>query len=297
MISSRTLSTPVLDAASSSYTSGCSPAAISLHCSHVPSGRCPGPCSHIRAFARMRAMVVLPVPRGPQNRYAWLVRPSSTAFSSVETTCCWPTTWSNVCGRYFLYRDSIAPPARRGATPPAMPPRHRVAGLVVWGISIAAGGLATHRSRGAGCLAATDRADRLPRFSPHAAAILLRRATSAVLIFHLSLCIYGVCPVESILLVYHAIPIEVHSQSNINFCYNYPPLLHMAAFSDSCSSAQEPRAVESSHPRWQCRGHTWTGGLRHEAHGRTFGCPAHHASPQGSARRPAQPSPRRAPGS
>ena len=52
-------------------------------------------------------MVVLPVPRGPQNKYAWERRPSATACSRVETICCWPTTLSNVSGRYFLYSDSI----------------------------------------------------------------------------------------------------------------------------------------------------------------------------------------------
>ena len=87
------------------------------HYSQVPSGRWPSPCSHMRAFARMRAMVVLPVPRGPQKRYAWLVRPSHTARSSVETTCAWPTTCSNVCGRYLRYSDSMGPPAIVTARP------------------------------------------------------------------------------------------------------------------------------------------------------------------------------------
>ena len=68
MISSRTFSTPVRDAASSSYTSGCSPFAIITQSSHVPSGSGVGPCSHSSAFASRRAVVVLPVPRGPVNR-------------------------------------------------------------------------------------------------------------------------------------------------------------------------------------------------------------------------------------
>ncbi|CDD39170.1 unknown [Collinsella sp. CAG:398] len=46
-------------------------------------------------------MVVLPVPRGPQNRYAWLKRPSVMACSNVETICRCPTTLSNVNGRYL----------------------------------------------------------------------------------------------------------------------------------------------------------------------------------------------------
>ena len=55
-------------------------------------------------------MVVLPVPRGPQNRYAWDRRPSVMACSSVETICCWPTTESKVSGRYFRYNDSMGAP-------------------------------------------------------------------------------------------------------------------------------------------------------------------------------------------
>ena len=52
-------------------------------------------------------MVVLPVPRGPQNRYAWDVRPSARAFSSILTMCFWPTIESKVCGRYLQYSDSM----------------------------------------------------------------------------------------------------------------------------------------------------------------------------------------------
>ena len=37
-------------------------------------------------LARMRAEVVLPVPRGPENRYAWPSRPSATAVRSARTT-------------------------------------------------------------------------------------------------------------------------------------------------------------------------------------------------------------------
>ncbi len=68
MISSRTFSTPVREAASSSYTSGWVPLAISRHSSQVPSGSGVGPFSHSSALAKSRAVVVLPVPRGPVNR-------------------------------------------------------------------------------------------------------------------------------------------------------------------------------------------------------------------------------------
>lgn len=36
----------------------------------VPHGVGVGPCSQFRHLARMRALVVLPHPRGPLNRYA-----------------------------------------------------------------------------------------------------------------------------------------------------------------------------------------------------------------------------------
>ncbi len=37
---------------------------------HSPHGVGVGPCSQFRQRARMRALVVLPQPRGPLNRYA-----------------------------------------------------------------------------------------------------------------------------------------------------------------------------------------------------------------------------------
>ena len=52
--------------------------------------------------ARRRAQVVLPTPRGPENRNAWASCPSDIAFLSVLETCDCPTTESKVEGRYFL---------------------------------------------------------------------------------------------------------------------------------------------------------------------------------------------------
>src|SRR5438876_5324444 len=52
----------------------------------------------------MRAVEVLPVPRGPQNRKACDSRPSRTAPTKARTTCSWPTTSSGDCGRYLRYR-------------------------------------------------------------------------------------------------------------------------------------------------------------------------------------------------
>src|SRR3954469_17043015 len=103
--SSRASSTPPCDAASISTTSRCEPAAIRRHCSHLPHGSGVGPCSQLTILARIRAVDVLPVPRGPQNRYAWAMRFSRTAPTSARTTCSCPRTSSGVCGRYFRYSD------------------------------------------------------------------------------------------------------------------------------------------------------------------------------------------------
>ena len=65
MITSRTLSTPVWVAASISRTSMSRPSAISTQASHWPQGSAVGPLTQFSARARMRAVVVLPTPRGP----------------------------------------------------------------------------------------------------------------------------------------------------------------------------------------------------------------------------------------
>ena len=50
----------------------------------------------------MRAEEVLPQPRGPENRYAWLILPLSSEVHSGSVTCSCPTTSAKVAGRYFL---------------------------------------------------------------------------------------------------------------------------------------------------------------------------------------------------
>ena len=71
MITSRTLSMPVWVAASISRTSMSRPAAISRQASQMPHGSAVGPCSQFSARASMRAVVVLPTPRGPAKTNAW----------------------------------------------------------------------------------------------------------------------------------------------------------------------------------------------------------------------------------
>ena len=70
IITSRTLSTPVLDAASISSTSIEFPEAISRHETHSRHGLPVTPVAQFKPFAKMRAVVVLPVPRTPEKRYA-----------------------------------------------------------------------------------------------------------------------------------------------------------------------------------------------------------------------------------
>ena len=63
-------SMPRCDAASISTTSSEVPAEIETHAWQVPSGVVVGPDAQLSAFARIRAIDVLPVPRGPAKRYA-----------------------------------------------------------------------------------------------------------------------------------------------------------------------------------------------------------------------------------
>ena len=71
--------------------------------SHRLQGAPSSGCRQLTALARIRAQVVLPVPRVPVNRYAWAVRPSATWRWSVPVMWSWPTTWENVLGRHLRY--------------------------------------------------------------------------------------------------------------------------------------------------------------------------------------------------
>jgi hypothetical protein len=58
------------------------------------------------AAARRRAVVVLPTPLGPENRYAWASRSDETAFVRARTISSCPTTSANVRGRHFRARGT-----------------------------------------------------------------------------------------------------------------------------------------------------------------------------------------------
>src|SRR3990170_8350737 len=85
---SRILSTPVFDAPSISSTSIDAPAVTSRHESHAPHGVGvgAGKAMQFSALAMIRAVVVLPTPRGPENRYACARRLDVIAFDSVRVT-------------------------------------------------------------------------------------------------------------------------------------------------------------------------------------------------------------------
>jgi len=55
-----------------------------------------------KAFAKILATDVFPIPRDPLKRYAWDTRSYWIAFFSVCTTWVWPTRSSNRLGRHFL---------------------------------------------------------------------------------------------------------------------------------------------------------------------------------------------------
>src|SRR5690554_2477453 len=95
---SRISSIPRLEAASISTTSSIDPFVICWHASQALHGSGAGPCSQLTALAITLAALVFPVPRGPENRYAWENRCCLNAFCSVRVTCCCPTISENVCG-------------------------------------------------------------------------------------------------------------------------------------------------------------------------------------------------------
>src|SRR4051812_8967825 len=76
---------------------------------HTPHGSGVGPCSQLSERARMRALDVLPQPRGPENRYAWCNRPLRSACDSGSVTCSCPMTSAKVRGRYLRYSASATP--------------------------------------------------------------------------------------------------------------------------------------------------------------------------------------------
>ena len=118
-LKSRISSTRLFEAASISMTFRLRPSSKVRQCSQARHGSaCPsrssGALVQLIAFARMRAAVVLPTPRGPLKRYAWASRSSRIALRRVSVTCSCATSSSNRCGRYlravtrYLCSDMLA---------------------------------------------------------------------------------------------------------------------------------------------------------------------------------------------
>mgnify|MGYP000875784013 CR=1 FL=1 len=57
--------------------------------------------TQLMAFARIRAHVFFPTPRGPQNKKDCASFPEDNAFFNVSETCSCPTTSKNLTGRYL----------------------------------------------------------------------------------------------------------------------------------------------------------------------------------------------------
>src|SRR3954454_9650593 len=87
------------------------------HDAQTPQGSGVGPFSQFSDRARMRALEVLPQPRGPENRYAWCTLPLRSACCSGPVTCSWPLTSANVPGRYLRYRARLTKGLHRSKDP------------------------------------------------------------------------------------------------------------------------------------------------------------------------------------
>jgi hypothetical protein len=90
---------PRLLAASISIRSSVVPSRIETQDGHASQASPSCRFVQLTAFARIRASDVLPVPRGPTNRTAWLTRSDRTALRSVSTTASWPTISPKVWAR------------------------------------------------------------------------------------------------------------------------------------------------------------------------------------------------------
>ena len=96
-------STPLFEAASSSWIQYERPSANERHDSHVPHGSMSSEgLEQLIIFAKIRAVVVLPTPRGPQKRYAWASCPLRIEFLRVWAILSCPIRVPNESGLYFL---------------------------------------------------------------------------------------------------------------------------------------------------------------------------------------------------
>ena len=69
--------------------------------SHLLQGSPSTGAAQFAALASRRPSVVLPVPRGPQKRYACAKLPEATALRRVRVTASWPATSAKDWGRHL----------------------------------------------------------------------------------------------------------------------------------------------------------------------------------------------------
>ena len=92
----------LFEAASSSWIEYERPLAKDLQDSHSPHGsRSAEGFIQFIVFAKMRAVLVLPTPRGPQKRYAWANCPLLMEFLRVVAMLSWPIRERKLLGLYF----------------------------------------------------------------------------------------------------------------------------------------------------------------------------------------------------
>src|SRR5688572_19225009 len=117
MTRSRASSTSPWLAASISITSSARPSRMETQAPQASHGSPSAPRAvQLMALARMRAVDVLPVPRGPTNRYAWASRSPVTARRSVVKIGSWPTSSPKRCARKRRYRARLFVVGRSSGT-------------------------------------------------------------------------------------------------------------------------------------------------------------------------------------
>ena len=97
--SSRTSSMRFEVAALDSTTSKVAPSVMAMQERQVPQGSPSAGARQFSALATMRAVEVLPVPRGPTKRSPWPSRPSATARRRVLAIGSWPRSSPKVVAR------------------------------------------------------------------------------------------------------------------------------------------------------------------------------------------------------
>src|SRR3989344_4193384 len=109
-INSLTSSTPVCEAASISIKSIDFDCIISRQESHLLHGSKEDRSWQLIALAKRRAIVVLPLPLGPVNKYACEIALPEIELVNVCTICSCPIISEKLCGLYLRYKTKLFTP-------------------------------------------------------------------------------------------------------------------------------------------------------------------------------------------